>query len=222
MANCPNCNSPIIEDSNICIKCGWRPYHGVIEGNKNAFSLAGQNFKAISIISVLLSVVSIGFCFLPLWINIKSPSAEAISTTIIFFSTTILLLYVWVLINFYKYLNNFYHPLDNIFSNLRWYIVSMISVPILISIGTSFQLGRDLDGLFTFLLIGLYVLWAFMQILIGSSLIKAEKYDYIGGLSILGYIMLASGIIPLFFFLIPIFFSNIFIKAGKYVNKLHA
>lgn len=134
--------------------------------------------------------------------------------------TFVLSLYIWVLSYFYKYLLNFYHPLDNIFFNIQWYILSIVAVPILITIGASFQLSKDIEGLFSLLFIGLYVLWAFMQILIGWSLIKIEKYDYIGGLAILGYAMLAAGILPFFFFLIPIFLSNIFIKTTKYQKKI--
>lgn len=220
MKECPNCHSSIASDSNICTKCGWRPYHGVIQGIGRFYSISEQNFKFISIISILLTVVSICFCFLPLWINEKNPSENTISSVFLGGMTLIISLYIWALSYLYKYLLNFYHPLDNIFFNIQWYILSIVSIPVLIIIGASFPLSQDIEGVFTLLFIGFYVLWAFMQILIGWSLIKAEKYDYIGGLAILGYIMLAAGILPLFFFLIPIFLSNIFVKATKYQKKI--
>lgn len=222
MKNCPNCNSSIATDSNICTKCGWRPYHGVLDGETNVYPIAEQNFKYISITSVFLAAISIVFCFFPLWINKAEPSEQAISSLFLGFSTLIILLYAWLLTHLYTYLKNFYHPLDNIFSNIKWNIASILSIPIFIALGSYFHFASDVEGIFLLLFICIYVLWAFMQILIGWSLIKAEKYDYVGGLSVLGYAMLASGILPLLFFFIPIFFSNIFIKATKYYNKLHS
>lgn len=219
MKECPNCLSTIANDSNICTKCGWRPYHGVLQGNDNYYPIYEQNFRFISVTSIILTVICICFYLLPLWINYENPSKDLISSVCLGSITLIMSLYVWSLNYLYKYLFNFYHPRDNIFFNIQWYVLSIIAVPILIIIGVSFQLSLNMEGLFSLLFIGIYVLWAFMQILIGWSLIKAEKYDYIGGLSILGYAMLATGIIPLFFFLIPIFLSNIFIKAKKYQDR---
>lgn len=222
MEYCPNCGSQINFDANICVKCGWRPYHGVRQGNIKYYPLFEQNFKKACIISAILSGLMIALCFFPLWFR-KESISENTAMLILYLNIALIIpLLIWQMTQLYKYLHNFYHPLDNIFFNIRWYIASIILLSILVVFGLAIKPLSGIEGGLLLLFIGLYVLWAFMQILIGVSLIKADQYDYVGGLSALGYGILASGVAPLFILFIPFFFGNLFLKAYKYNKKLHS
>lgn len=220
MEYCPNCGSAIAFDANICVKCGWRPYHGIQQGTISYFSLGEQNLKNARIISIVTSCLIIILCSCPLWFHNESIT-ENTAVSILFTNIFLVILsIIWLTTQLYKYLHNFYHPQDNIFFNIRWEITSIILLCLFFICRSLFNISPTLESGLLLLSIGLYVLWVFMQILIGWSLIKADRYDYVGGLSALGYAILASGIaLPLIVFT-PFFYTNLFMKAYKY-NKRH-
>ncbi|MFV0417992.1 MAG: hypothetical protein ACK5KT_04550 [Dysgonomonas sp.] len=222
MEHCQNCHSVIEFDANMCVKCGWRPYHGVQQGNMKYFPLINQNFRNAGLISMLLSCLMIALYLFPLWLHSESLS-EDMALYILFVDIfSIILLTIWQISQLYKYLHNFYHPLDNIFMNLRWMIACILLLSVLFISGLVFKPSRMLEGGLLLLSIGLFVLWIFMQILIGWSLIKVDQYDYVGGLSALGYGMLAAGIVPPLIIFTPFFWGNLFFKAYKYNKRLNA
>lgn len=221
MEHCQNCHSVIAFDANMCVKCGWRPYHGVQQGNMKYYPLIDQNFRNAGLISILLSSFMIVLCFFPLWLHSES-MAENTALSILFLDIFLIILFiVWQTTQLYKYLHNFYHPLDNIFMNLRWMIACILLLSALFVSGLTLKPSLALEGVLLLLSIGLYILWAFMQMLIGWSLIKADQYDYVGGLSALGYSMLATGIVPPLIVFTPFFFGNLFFKAYKYNKRLN-
>lgn len=214
--DCPNCSHDIGSEINICEHCGWRPYHSLLKKNAICYPIFRMNYKFAGINSVILFFLMAILYTYPLW-GQKDWFSEG--TKILLLETLVLLVIILFLLQIhflYKYLLNFYHPLDNIFKNIRWVIFSVVLLSILVIIAVSFQYSRTIDGLFMFAAIGLYVLWAFMLILIGWSLIKADSYDYVGGISVLGYSLLASGILPVLIILVPLSAVNLFFKAQKY------
>lgn len=221
MEHCQNCHSVIAFDANMCVKCGWRPYHGVQRGKMKYHPLINQNFRNAGLISILLSGLMIALCFFPFWLH-SELLTETSALSILFLDIfLIILLITWQTTQLYKYLHNFYHPLDNIFMNLRWVITCILLLSAIFVSGFAFKPPHALEGGLLLLSIGLYVLWAFMQILIGWSLIKADQYDYVGGLSVVGYGMLATGIVPPLIVFTPFFFGNLFFKAYKYNKRLN-
>jgi len=222
MKDCPNCNSSFIFDANMCVKCGWRPYHSLLDGKTGFFPLDKQNFKLAIIISSISSCLFLILYLSPLLYRKESVSENVMILGVAINITLVLIFLIWQTRLIYKYLHNFYHPLDNIFLNLRWSIASVMLLSLLVGCGLMFEPMQGVEGGLLFFLIGLYVLWAFMQILIGWSLIKADHYDYVGGTSALGYAIFASGIIPVFLIFTSIFSLNLFIKAYKYDKRLSA
>ncbi|MDR2954640.1 MAG: zinc ribbon domain-containing protein [Prevotella sp.] len=219
MKDCPNCNAEILSDANICVKCGWRPYHSKLQKVGESYHpLREQKFKYAFITSVLLTLFMIVLSISPIairheWISEKTAMA-VIAVCIVF----CYILFIAGLSFLFKYLQNFYHPLDNIFHNLKWGTLCIIILPLFILGGAYLEIPKSAYGLLSLFFISGYVLWVFMSLLIGWSLIQVEKYDYIGGLSPLGYSLLASAIIPLFLFFVPICLSNIFYKANRYIK----
>lgn len=221
MEYCPNCGSVIAFDANICVKCGWRPYHGIKQGTINYYPLIQQDFKNAGIVSILSSCLIIALCSCPIWFHNKSISEDtAIS---ILFVNVFLIVFsiIWLTIQLYKYLHNFYHPLDNIFYNIKWKIASVILLCLFFTSRLIINISHTFESVLLLLSIGLYVLWVFMQILVGWSLIKTDQYDYVGGLSALGYGILASGIVPPLIVFTPFLFGNLFLKAHIYSKRIN-
>lgn len=221
MEHCPNCGSIIAFDANMCVKCGWRPYHRVQQGEMKYYPLIQQNFKDAGLTSTLLLCLMIVLCTFPLWLHSESINEDTAILILLIDIFLIIVLIILQTIQLYRYLHNFYHPLDNIFYNIKWEIVSVIILSVLFVCGFLFKPSQTLEGVLLLISIGFYVLWAFMQLLIGWSLIKADQYDYVGGLSALGYGILASGIVPVFIVFTPFFFGNLFFKAYKYNKRLN-
>lgn len=215
--HCPNCSAPIEYDANMCSHCGWRPYHGKQLTGVKLYPLAEQNFRQAGIVSITLAFLIAVLCTSPFWIR----EGDMHRTTFVaLFSCNVLMVITLTFIQMNmlrKYLLNFYHPRDNIFSNIGWIKVCIVVMLLAIFISILLpQMKPGIEnGIFS-LLLGLYILWAFLQILTGYSLMKADQYDYVGGVSTLGFILLLSGLIFPLTVLVPFFVANIFFRANRY------
>lgn len=232
---CPYCNKEIDIDSEKCPSC----QHSFSSTKKRiyepGYALVRQDFRLIKIVSMLLAVLMVLLCLYPfLNRNVYILQSFDEGTIPLFMMSLIVILSLWQITFVSKYLLNFYHPFSTIFTNIRWEMVVIIFI-LLLGIATvivdtlnnsDLQSGmyKDMIGhrnmqIITSLFIAAYVFWVFVHALTGWTLADSHKIDFVGGLPSLGYILLASAIIPLFIIFVPMFVANLFFKASRYSIK---
>lgn len=237
LSYCPYCNQKIEIGSEKCPYC-QRIFTSMKKRvYEPGYALIRQDFGLIKIVSVTLTFLMVLLCSYPfLNRNVYILQSFDEGTIPLFVITLIIILSLWQISFVSKYLLNFYHPFSKIFTNIRWEMVAIIFF-LLLGISTiivdtlnnsELQSGmlmyKDMIGhqnmqIITSLFIATYVFWVFVHAITGWTLADSRKLDFVGGLPYLGYILLASAIIPLFIVFVPMFVTNIFFKAGEYSKK---
>jgi len=232
---CPHCSSKIDTNVIICPSCNLPiEKSGSNTIYEPGYVLNRQNLKLAKIISVILSFLVVLLCLSP-FINrsdfIATHFGENVFPPLILVLTVVFSL--WQLVFLLRYLDNFYHPRANIFTNIRCEIIAVIIILLLgisavvadIYNNTDLESGMLLHGsiygyvnmqIIMSLFIAAYVLWVFVHVLTGWVLSDSKKIDFVGGLPLLGYIIIASGIIPVFLIFVPFCITDIFFRADKY------
>lgn len=235
---CPHCNTKVDTNAIICPSCKYSIRKSEPRTiYEPGYVLIRQNFKLAKLVSVILSFLVVLLCFSP-FINrsdfIITHFGENVFPPFILVLTIIFSL--WQQLFLLKYLNNFYHPRSNIFTNIRCEIAAVVIILLLgisavvadVHNNTDLESGMSLHSsiygygnmqIIMSLFIAAYVLWVFVHVLTGWVLSDSKKIDFVGGLPMLGYMMIASGIIPLFMIFVPFCLTDIFFRANKYSQK---
>ncbi|MBF0647517.1 zinc-ribbon domain-containing protein [Dysgonomonas sp. GY75] len=179
--------------------------------------LLRQNFTMAKIVSIALFFFIISFFVL---VGILKDLKGSDSSVIIFLPIIAIAGFsTWILFILRQYLDNF-QQYNNLQTNLKWLGISISGIfgLFIVYLPLAYYIDKlSLGGIAALLYIGAVVLIIILNILSGWRLARFDG-DYVGGINLLGYAMLAMTIFPIVLPVLPLLLFYIFYKAANYAH----